>query len=368
MPSWRAFRRVAYQGGIYEAQDVLVETDDVDLLCLEPSPGFKLREKWLRSLVWRDITGKAAFLNPGLKTIHLNKEYDLFIAFCQNSFDLLSLNAVKGWKEHCRTSVCWIDEIWAGWVPRFKNWLHLLNDYDHVFVNLSGSVRAIENVLERPCHWVPNGIDALRFSPYPKPPARVIDVYSIGRKWEGVHRVLLEQAEAKGLFYIYDTLNVNDSNLPDHRKHRDLISNIAKRSRFFLVAPAKMDLADNTRGQSEVGSRYYEGAASGAVLLGKKPESESFRDLFGWPDAVIEINTDGSDLVNILTDLSGQPERLIEISRRNCTETLLRHDWTYRWKQILTIAGLKPRPALEARENRLKELADMAMKDKRDIR
>ena len=36
-----------------------------------------------------------------------------------------------------------------------------------------------------------------------------------------------------------------------------------------------------------------------------------------------------------------QPERLVEISRRNAMEALLRHDWAYRWKQILDIVGLR---------------------------
>jgi hypothetical protein len=48
------------------------------------------------------------------------------------------------------------------------------------------------------------------------------------------------------------------------------------------------------------------------------------------------------------------------MSRRNAAEALLRHDWVYRWKQILEIAGLKPTMAMEARERRLLELAEMA--------
>jgi hypothetical protein len=366
VPSWRNFRRVAYQGGLYEAQDVLVETDDVDLLCPDPGKGFRLREHWQKRLMWKDVTKKLAFVNPGLHTIRLRRDYELFVAVCQNWTDLIYLNAIKGWRERCRTSVCWMDELWAAYVPREKNWLHLLNRFDHVVLNLSGSVKAVEDTLGRPCHWVPYGIDAIRFSPYPRPPARVLDVYSIGRRWEGVHRALLDLVAKKGISYIYDTINVNDAYLPDYRQHRDLISNIAKRSRFFLVAPAKMDSPVDTEGQVEVGSRYFEGAAAGAVLIGKKFDGDSYHKLFGWQDAVIEIKSDGSDVADVLSDLSGHPERLREISRRNCTEALLRHDWAYRWKEILNIAGLKPRPAMEVRERRLNQTAKMAKNDDRE--
>ena len=41
-------------------------------------------------------------------------------------------------------------------------------------------------------------------------------------------------------------------------------------------------------------------------------------------------------------------------------EALLRHDWAYRWKQILDIVGLEPAPQLEMREKSLKQLAEQA--------
>jgi hypothetical protein len=362
MPSWRSFRNVPYMCTIYEAQDVLRDIDVVDLLCPHPAMAFAFRQKWLRRLVWKDFTRTTSTINPGLTPMRIAKNYDLFIAVCQNWGDLLLLNAIQDWQENSRTSLCWIDEMWAAWIPRYKNWLHLLNRFDHVIVNLKGSVKAVERVLGRRCHWVPFGIDALRFCPYPAPPPRVIDVYSIGRKWGGIHQALLELSKQTGLFYVHDTVNVSEATMPDYREHRDMIAATSKRSRFFLVAPAKMNSPKETQGQSDIGSRYFEGAASGAVLIGNKPDDESFQDLFGWKDSVVEIRPDGSDVVRILEELRHQPEKLDEIGRRNCAETLVRHDWAYRWRQILEIADLKPLPAMELREKRLRQLADMALK------
>jgi hypothetical protein len=127
-----------------------------------------------------------------------------------------------------------------------------------------------------------------------------------------------------------------------------------------LVAPGKVNLPQETRGQIEVPARFYEGAAAGTVMIGQAPDCEPFRQLFDWRDAVIAIDPNSSDVENVLTELAGQPERLWEASRRNAAEALLRHDWSYRWKQILAIAGLEPMPQLELREKRLKELADIA--------
>jgi hypothetical protein len=130
-----------------------------------------------------------------------------------------------------------------------------------------------------------------------------------------------------------------------------------------MVAVAKVDLRAHTHNQIEVPFRYFEGAAAGCVLLGQSPDCNSFGEMFNWPDAVVELQPDGSDVIEVLSKLATQPETLARISRRNAAEALLRHDWVYRWKEILTIAGLEPTPAMKAREAQLQERAAMAMAD-----
>jgi len=363
LPTWRGFNKAAYRCGLYEAQDVLMELEEVDLISLEPGPLFRFKESWQRRLLWPDVTRQLAYFNPGLRPVRLNQDYDLFVAVCQSWADLLYLNAVKDWKDRCRISVCYVDELWAREVPRNRYWMHRLKEFDHVILGLEGSVAAVEKEIGRTCHYVPGGVDAIRFSPYPEPPERVIDVYSIGRRWEGVHKHFLQLAAERKIFYIYDTFygaSAADVEVFNYRQHREVLANVAKRSRFFQVGPAKMDILGQTGGQIEIGYRFFEGAASGAVMIGQAARCESFDRLFNWTDAVIEIQPDGSDVLDVLSRLATEPERLEAMSRRNAAEALLRHDWAYRWKQILEIVGLKPTMAMEARESRLLELAEMA--------
>jgi hypothetical protein len=362
MPTWRRFAQAAYHGGRYEAHDVISDSDDVDLICPEPGKGFEFKDIWLRRLVWRDVSRRLAYVNPGLRPVRLTKDYDLLFVHCQTWWELLYINSIYGWKDHCKTSVCWIDEMWASGVPLYKNWIQSLTRFDHVILGMAGTVQAVSEAIGRPCHYVPGAVDAIRFSPYPKPPVRVIDVYSMGRRWEGIHRSLLQLAQTNGMFYLYDTLQAGGSRVPDFRQHRDLLANLAKRSRYFMVAPGKINAPQETQGQVEIGFRYYEGSAAGAVMIGQSPDCEPFRQMFNWPDSVIEIKPDGSDAVDVIQSLERQPERLLEISRRNAAEALLRHDWVYRWKKILAIAGLESTSALAARESRLRELAELALK------
>ncbi|MGO8927552.1 MAG: glycosyltransferase [Limisphaerales bacterium] len=361
MPTTRNFARNAFRCGTYEAEDVLAECANVDLLYLEPGKGFRLRSSLQWRLLYKDVSRRLAYVNPGLQPVQLTKDYDLFVLVCPIWSDPLYINAIRGWKDRCKASVCWINELWANRLPQYKYWLHLLHGFDHVVLGLSGSVEALSDAIGRPCHHVAAGVDALRFTPYPDPPARAVDVYSVGRRCAGIHQELLKMKSRGEAFYVYDTMqNAADAQVSEPQSHRELYASIAKRSRYFMVAPSLVDTPGKTCGQVEVGLRFYEGCAAGAVLVGLAPECETFRRTFNWPDAVVQVKPDGSDVARVLADLAEQPQRVQEINRRNAAEALLRHDWVYRWKEVLAIVGLQPTPAMAAREKRLKELAEMA--------
>jgi Glycosyl transferases group 1 len=366
MPTWRNFTRRAFQCSLYEAQDVLVEMDDVDLICLDMGWGAWFKETSLRIPLYYDVSKRLIFANPGLKKVRLSRDYDVFIAVFSLYWDLPYVNAIERWRDHCRVKVCWIDELWAAKIPHYKYWHSALSQFDYIFTGCRGSVSALSQAINRPCHWLPGGIDALRFSPFPDPPGRPIDVYSIGRRYEAIHREVLKAAERGKLFYVYDTLaNVASTHVRDHQQHRGLLANIAKRSRYFVVAAAKMDYYRETRGQVEVGYRYYEGAAAGAVMIGEAPDCEAYRELFGWPEAVIEIQPDGSDVMAVLSAIGSDQERMAAISTRNVKEALRRHDWLYRWKEMFRVVGVEPTPRMAARERRLKDMADFAANKRR---
>jgi Glycosyl transferases group 1 len=359
MPTWRNLTTRTFQCGLYEAQDVLVDIDDVDLISLDISWGKWLSETWLRRPLYHDVSRKLIFANPGLKKVQLSRNYDIFIAVCTTFWDIPYINAIERWRDHCKISVCWIDEIWASQIPNYKYWLPALARFDYVFTSCKGTVSALSQATTRTCHWLPSGVDALRFSPRRDPAARVIDVYSIGRRYQGIHDQILKAAKRGELFYVYDThVNLGYAPVYDHRQHRDLFANMAKRSRYFVVATAKMDAPDERLGQVEVGYRYYEGAAAGTVMIGEAPDCDSYSELFGWPEAVIQVQPDGSDVMAVLKDIGSDPERAVAIGRRNAEQALLHHDWVYRWHEMFRVAGIEPSPGMTAREQRLKDVAD----------
>ena len=338
----------------YEFEDLICEIDDADLI----SPSF-YRINQIKQIV-RKCENKlnlTCYLKPNINRVHVKKNYDLFFALCQSPYDLLSLNAVDGWKKHCRITVCWIDEIWAAQIDKLKKYLPILSKFDYVIISCSESFQSVQDVVNRPCFCLPEGVDAIRFSPYPNPPPRCIDVYSMGRKSNVTHQALLKMAEQEKIFYIFDTISQMDTDV--YKEHRSLFLNLAKRSRYFIANYGKINDLIETHGQEELGYRFFEGAASGTVMIGEAPNTDAFRKHFDWPDAVIHVPFDEPNISELLADLDSQAERLENIRRNNVIQSLLRHDWVYRWKAVLDIVGLKPLPALIDRENKLQKLVGL---------
>jgi len=160
------------------------------------------------------------------------------------------------------------------------------------------------------------------------------------------------------LFYIYDSFAGGaEAPIIDYFAHRELIASIVKRSLCFMVAPAKWDVPEETRGQVAIASRYFEGAAGGAVMIGQPSDTDEFRQLFDWPDVVVPAAEDGSDIGSVVRMLKSEPEFAAQVGRRNAAQALLRHDWAYRWRQLFEMVGEQPGPSMRDRETRLRDLA-----------
>lgn len=361
--SQRNLQRLVSRCADYRFEDVISEVDDADLVAPGVRRSFMIRQRVANRLAQHLSVSS---LGPGAEKVMLEKNYDLFFAKFLFPSDLLALNAVLGWRRRSKIAICWLAELWVNQLDKLGGHLKILSKFDHVLLNCSASVQPLQDAIGRPCSYVVPGIDAVLFCPYPNPPVRCIDVYSMGRRSDATHKALLRMAERGSFFYVYDTIHRMDTFHP--LQHRSLVANIAKRSRYFVVNAAKIDRQFETRGQSEIGYRFLEGAAAGTVMIGEPPTNSFFLQNFDWTDAVVHVPFDTTDMAGILAELDSQPDRLDQIRRSNITNSLLRHDWAYRWKAILSMAGLKPRARLAARERRLKELAKAVERASSDIR
>ncbi|MEC4815949.1 MAG: glycosyltransferase [Scytonema sp. PMC 1069.18] len=357
--SMRGSHSEAFRSAEYEFEDNICCFDDADILAPQLTSGlFNTIHKRLVNFTGQTL-GKGQLFTSGCSTTILDREYDLLFFICQHFWDLTFINSIKGWREKCRHAVLWIDEIWAKEVedPKTKLCLELVKEFDCIFTTQSSSVDAIAHLLQRPCFSLPYAVDTVKFCPYPQLQKRCIDVYSIGRRSPIVHKALLKKAEGENFLYIYDSLKGLE--MKHYQEHRTLYSHVIKRSRYFIANKAKFDTIEQTGGQEELGSRFFEGAAAGAIMVGTPPTCAAYTTYFDWSDAVVEISHDAAHVTEIIDEFDAQPDRLQKIRKDNIVNSLLRHDWVYRWENILEKIGLETTPKILDRKAHLKKLADV---------
>jgi len=334
---------------LYEFEHLIGHVDRADLVYPE-APAINV---WHRRVVRRSYDWLRR--QPQLREAKpvVDRAYDLAFVCCEDVGDLLGIGPIAAWIGGARKKVCYIEEMWAQDLPRRRHETVLLRQFDHVFLSCAGAVQALEREIGVPVSFLPPSVDAVGFFPGDDPPARTIDVYAMGRRSPVTHAAFLRLARERGWFYVYDTFAAN--RVIDPLEHRFLLASLIKRTKYFVANRAKIDHAE-TRGQEEIGSRHFEGAAGGAVMIGEPPRCQTFADNFDWPDAVVPMSWNSDRPEDVIASLEAEPARVLRIRTQNLRHVLLRHDWAYRWEKVLASVGLPPGQELVERKKHLHRL------------
>jgi hypothetical protein len=340
-----------------EFERILEDIDAVDVLA--PKPG-----KWYpqgRRVAMKLGEYAPVPINPGVPETRIDREYDLFITVPERVSELLHMKSLKGLRDKCKKTVCWLPEFYFKDIPVYKSCVEVLKQFDYVIFMFVASDPFLP-FIKGHSQYLPAGIDCLNFCPYPNPPARVVDVLSIGRRAPATHKALMRMAREDNKFYVYDTINALKAH--DLDEHRLMMANMAKRSRYFIVSPGKFDKPEETGGTSEFGYRYFEAGAAGTIMIGMRPyNNNEFDKIFTWPDAVLEVPFTSDEIVSVIREFDKEPERQAKARQTNITQCLLNHDWLYRWEAVLDMVGMQPLPKLQNRKRVLKELAATVEED-----
>ena len=171
--------------------------------------------------------------------------------------------------------------------------------------------------------WLTFGVDTNVFRPATG--ERDIFAYWMGRRYDPLHKALLDYRRDRGLEYRY-------SRVGGEFRNPEELGALVGRARYFLVTPPDLDNPIRTGGFSPLVMRYLEGLAAGARLLGVVPRSGEFEELIPRK-ALCEVKPDGSDLADRLDADAADREgwRIAEEAR-----DLVRreHSWVRRAEQI----------------------------------
>lgn len=345
--SQRKLHRVVSCCLIFEFEDALNAFEGSETLAPEQAP---FRPARIRALAGRlgDFSPSLASAAWGIQD-EAARKHELVFVNVLSLADLAALEPVAALRRLGRFSICNVTEIWAKGLELRTGEIRALRGFDLVTVGCAGSVEEVTRLTGRPCIYLPPSVDALSLCPFPDGPSRVIDAYAMGRRPAGTHAALLRLAARRGWYYLYDTV-AGDVGFTTHQEHRLQLGDRIRRSRYFLTNVGKANAEHETGKQQEIGQRFFEGAAGGAVLFGAPPSTVHFQEWFGWPDAVIELPFDSEEVAQCLDPLEADPDRVERIRRRNVAESLRRHDHVYRWSRVLEAVGLPETPAMQARK------------------
>ncbi len=355
--SVRGFRFQVANCCIYEFEDLLCDLEQAKLYA--PTSEFDWARKIYRLVKYPSHSDRlAGLIAPFPHELSLDhEEYDLLFVVLDNPWQMHLLESIKGWRDQCRHTACFIVEIWQ---PDLSNWRLLqepFQNFDHIFLGVNHCVEQLAKLVNRPCTYIPLAVDTLRFCPYPTPVQRSIDVCNIGRRPSQIHEPLFKLSQEQNFFYYYDTVRKQKLEIENYLEHRCLLASLLQRSRYTINYYAKFNAPEETGGTEEIGSRFFESAAAGTVMIGMPPSGDTFPKYFDWTDAIVKVDLDRENIIDVIAKLDAQPERLAQISRDNMVNSLLKNDWVYRWRDILAVFNLEVTPVMLEREQLLQQLA-----------
>lgn len=348
---------------LYEFLDVIAGVERATLVAPEAAAhGFPLKGRLVESVLpsngrLRNRLRKIVLAGQGgrFRPTRIEQDHDICLFVCQFVRDLPNLRRVKDWRRRSRFAAAFVLETWTPHLKQNAAALRVLDEFDHVFVLNASTIPALRHYTKTPISFLATGIDAMNACPVDAAPDRVIDILSLGRQTAGAHRRILDLAASKRLFYHFDVWSGLEAR--DWRQVRDWNAALMQRSRFSVVwAPAEHLPISLPPGEAALSTRYFEGMAGGAILMGSRVNAPEFRELVG-NEAVVEIAPDGSDFEQVFAALCAEPARLEIMRARNIATSLRRHDWAYRWGEVLEAAGMEP---TAAHRQRLAELAGRA--------
>jgi Glycosyl transferases group 1 len=352
----------------YEFEDTFAAVTDAQRIDVTDFPALEFSRRAYK-LARRAIRSPrlARQLSPPPRTkVVLERDFDLFFPVFSHTFELYSLATIPNWRQRCNKAACFISEVWSDMLPEYL--LELLSGFDHIFIGHRHPVKDVARITGRPCTYLPLAVDVPRFAPLSCAQPRPIEVCNLGRRSPITHQALLDDAQRRHSFYYYDTVAASGADLKNRTfrvdnpyEHRLKLATLLKHSRYYIANRSYVNKPEFTAGRDEVSARFYEGAASGTVMIGEAPRTEEFKRQFDWPDAVIHVPFDSPDIDRILARLNSDPERLQAVRRNNVRHAAQRHDWLHRILAVFDTLGLAPTLKMQARAKRLEQIASNAL-------
>jgi hypothetical protein len=311
-----SYRLVSY-GMVVDFEETVAANSDADVIAV-PLPSRRARLAALTR--GRRIRPVAP---PG-------SDYDLCLFVAMDPNWVPSLRYVSQLRVRARRVAVYLFDSWLRDVEMLRRHRRAWSLVDDVFVSFNHAVETYARHLDCRVRYLPQAVDGRRFHPHRN--ERPIDILSVGRRLESVHKELLDLARRRDLFYYYQVARAPQA--IDLSENQDLLARLCQSSRIQVSWPVEMTNPQRAEENSPITARWFEAAASGSVVVGSRPWNPEFERLFPYSGFVREIDPasrgDAERVVmESLTELDDSSER-----RSLAEHVRTHHTWERRWQEI----------------------------------
>jgi hypothetical protein len=326
VPTNREIYRLVSYGMVQDFENAVARASDADLVAV-PLPSRRARMSALRQ--GRPLRP----VEPPRST------YDLCFFVAMDPYWMPTLGYVRRLRESARQVVVYLFDAWLGNTAAVKRYRRLWSLVDHVFISFSHAMDAYSALLDCEVHYLPQAIDERWFHPYRDD--RPIDVLSVGRRLPSVHRDLLDLSRRADLFYHYQTASAPQA--IDLAENQALLGNLYQRAKIQVNWPIDETNAMRTGEGSAITARWFESAASGGIVVGRRPPGRDFDRVFPFDGFVreIDLHTTGDSKRVVTAALADRSDRAERLALAEHVRTV--HTWAVRWRQIVEACGALPR-------------------------
>lgn len=315
------YRTVSY-GMVVDFEDAIAAASDADLV---PVP-LHSRRAQLQGL----LRGR-----PPRAVEPPRSRYDVCVLVAMAPYWVPSLRYIRNLRRVARRVVVYLFDSWLGDLEALRSYRGVWSAIDDLIVSFPHTVDTYAHQLPCRVHYLPQAIDARWFHPYRG--MRRVDILSLGRRLDAVHAQLLEIARRRDLFYEYQTHVMPQA--IDFKENQELVGRLCQLARTHVSWPVDVTNPLRRDEGAAITARWFESAATGAVVLGAAPKGDEFRRLFPYPEFVIELDPANPPRTEEVLDeaLRGPlaAERLELADYVSST-----HTWAMRWRQIVELCEL----------------------------
>jgi hypothetical protein len=225
---------------------------------------------------------------------------------------------------------------------------------DHLFVITSEMAGEITNHLGISSSFLPLATDVLGLGS--NRASRFIDIVGCGRIDPVVHQHLVTHYSQPKAHRVYFHSTFKEPYVHNLAEHTLLLSKLLSCSRISLCF--EPSYVPRFQGYSPMVYRWFEGWASGCTIVGRKPWGKGTAQLMDWENSTYELPDDPNNWIPFFEQLLDDKTTLLKNSQRNYRESLLRHDWRYRIRDIFHTLELPIPEKLHQEIARLTEKAE----------